>query len=578
MSASFLLSEALASSFKRPYQDGDSDATVRALRCKQDIGPVRVMLKQNFDTACWIPPAGTMKVHSIYYGTLLMERGLEKFLAEKGLSSRREVQTWLSSRKAHNRQVQLDVLATWLNSILAAESREELYQLVRLSIAKYGRHERCHALRTPRDLQAINKLCAKNGVSFRGYNLFEDARIEHFDRLETKENFDWLAIEEIAGMESPLSLFFRRVQLDGAEDVEALANVSLMADSTGVPSEYTVQAIAQRVSTYYNRVCACEYSTDLIAILREFMEEFAVYIRTVPYEPDLQYAASAIENGDKFFESFDKDADEVSKSPQPSNTFGSEGKTAVFGSEGKTAVESGHIDEASLLGEQVVLSPTDAARIAEMEAKLVKLFEGRQTKVVSESPSRRISTRHLVRGELKYVHNARVGGKKPRKWGFVLDLSGSMSVQVNGEQPLHQFRLLLIVLNRLANRGFLHGYVLLSQVQGYKAGWVRYAFPMSENTLLRIEATGMGEGLQTTLAENSSLLAKMDDVFVGTDARITDDPINHRRMRMYGITPVGLYAGDSDSAKSMSIHFPQNIVKDTIEEIVDVMLDRKSVV
>ncbi|WP_216361004.1 hypothetical protein, partial [Comamonas thiooxydans] len=64
----FLSTNQLARSLREHYHKGNVQATVLLLLNKIEIGPYRVMLKTNFNTACWIPPTGSRGSHSIYYG------------------------------------------------------------------------------------------------------------------------------------------------------------------------------------------------------------------------------------------------------------------------------------------------------------------------------------------------------------------------------------------------------------------------------------------------------------------------------------------------------------------------------
>ena len=80
MSSGFLLASALSEVLRKPYHKGDVAITVNYLVEGLKIGDYRVMLKRNFDTACWIPPVGKRASHSIYYGDRMVARVMDRFV------------------------------------------------------------------------------------------------------------------------------------------------------------------------------------------------------------------------------------------------------------------------------------------------------------------------------------------------------------------------------------------------------------------------------------------------------------------------------------------------------------------
>ncbi len=59
-----------------------------------------------------------------------------------------------------------------------------------------------------------------------------------------------------------------------------------------------------------------------------------------------------------------------------------------------------------------------------------------------------------------------------------------------------------------------------------------------------------------------------------TDACICDAPLDRGFFAKQRIWPVGLYVGNGEAATEMERHFPQNIIRDTIEDVVEAMLTR----
>lgn len=79
------------------------------------------------------------------------------------------------------------------------------------------------------------------------------------------------------------------------------------------------------------------------------------------------------------------------------------------------------------------------------------------------------------------------------------------------------------------------------------------------------------------LTVNQGILAKIREhrvVLVYTDACICDTPIDRNLFAKRRIYPVGLYVGDDENAREMDRHFPQSIIRESIESLVEVMLTR----
>ena len=210
------------------------------------------------------------------------------------------------------------------------------------------------------------------------------------------------------------------------------------------------------------------------------------------------------------------------------------------------------------------------ARIDNLTQRLMRMFKSHTLPAALESPGQRMSSRHLARGEFRWVHKRVFGGKGKRQYTVVYDCSGSMR-----GHPDREGKLLVLALNNLAKRGFLEGNLILSgYVRDGRPGWLSFKFPVKEEIILSIVTNHMSEGLQTALADNIKDLKGKDDVFVMTDAHITDAPINRDFFAKHRVWPVGLYVGPESNAKNMQKHFPQNIIRSNIEDVVEAMLTR----
>lgn len=666
MSSGFLLADALSSVLRKPYHKADVAISVNYLVEGITIGPYRVMLKRDFDTACWIPPVGKRTSHSIYYGDRMVARVMERFVNIHELSmpdttvfeddiknriaiEKEAIKTATEARAkaspAQQKRIKipiphpmslksrvLDCQLLWLKKT----ADEDLWALfgdwLHKAIMSYGRHERSHARHTPQDLNQVNRDLRTFGIPFHYFNLFEDARIEHLDRQDQGMQFEWMMFEDLAPSNHPAKMFLRCIQLEGEPDNLALEDESPFK---GDPAR-TVSAVADSVQVYYKRACECPTAEHLYPILAEFLEEFKEDLpppssgKSGPEAGagsgssssgtgskgggapsgsgsegeggeddeaedtgageragDLSTAADAAEQGDDFFNDFDKDSsivggtdaegkaaeaaakDELKpKVPAPTGrgTDGAQGTPESIEPIGK----GGRASEVSFLARQAgQLDDVFRARVDNLTAMLMRMFKTHSLPSAQESPAQRMSSRHLARGDIRFLHKRVFGGKGKRKYSIIFDCSGSM-----GGRPSREGKLLLLALNNLAKRGYLEGSLILSGFVGGSPAWLNYTFPVKDEIILRIDTSHCSEGLQTALADNLKSIKDMDDVFVMTDACICDTPINREIFARQRIWPVGLYVGSKEAASEMEKHFPQNIIRDTIEQVVEAMLTR----
>jgi hypothetical protein len=94
-------------------------------------------------------------------------------------------------------------------------------------------------------------------------------------------------------------------------------------------------------------------------------------------------------------------------------------------------------------------------------------------------------------------------------------------------------------------------------------------FP-TEKTCLSVEGA-------TKALEHKEIFKRCREVYEGfvyTDACICDSPLDRGFFASKRCWPVGLYVGSSEAASEMERHFPQNIIRDTIEDVVEAMLTR----
>jgi len=672
MSAGFLVAEALAEALRRPYRQGELNVTTQYLVEGLKIGQYRVLVKENFDTACWIPPVGKRGSHTIYYGDRMLERVVDRFCRTAEVTGVPSTEVLVADLVAEVKAKQARLLAAgepvpsgaipltpsalfkakvnWLKANFAKETWDALLEWIVHAVASYGRHERQHARETPRDMKQINLDLAALGIPFYFFNLFEDARIEHISRGELSEPFSWMKFEDLAPLKDPSALFLRCIQFEGEPDQEALDSEEPYGDGTR-----TLGAVSLSVQSYYQRACACSTAQHLYPVIQEFLDEFEADLKPPPSPDtgeagdsgsgsatgssskpsgsaapnsgksegeggsgkgkapdgaegskgtgteggdeksgageragDLSTAAEAAEMGDSFFDEFEADAEVVGGTDDEGREAEERAKAQLMGgkllppptgkgAKGQGVPESiapqasgGRAQESDFLAPEAGgVDAYYAQRVEALTAMLMRMFKTHTLPTTNENPGQRISGRHLARGELRFVHKRVFGGKGKRKFTFVYDGSSSMR-----GRPDREGKVLLLAVNNLAKRGYLEGSLILSGWVKAKPGWLQYELPVKDEVILRIDPSHGSEGIQDALKDNLKHLKGMDDVFVYTDANICDEPLDRDFFAQHRVWPVGLYAGSEAATSKMQKHFPQNIIRPTIEEVVEAMLTR----
>lgn len=588
----FLLSQALAPSLKKQYHQGNINITLMFLLNKITLGPYRVMLKRDFDTACWIPPVGSRGSHSIYYGDRMLTRVVDYFVKCKSLPvpSAAEYAAKHSEKlkKSRSKGKKFDPIEAQILDIQRLTTRDDWDDLVSMltkAVSAYGRHERAHATETPQNLKTVNKDLKLFGIPFVIFNWFEDARIENISRIQfTDKPFGWLELEDIAQLQAhPIALFARRIQLEGLPDSEAIDH-----------PDHALASMAGRIAYYYGGAIKAPTGEHLYPLMKEFMTEFKELLATAPNlkgthftgehdddsegdAGDLSTAAEAAEKGDEFLTEFESDAvvvggtdDEGKKAEARSKTEAVKPAAEAPAGSVKPTAKGGRSPEGKMLTKTPgTIDEVFKARLNELVRMLMKMFKSNTLNMAAEAPGNRISSRHLARGELRYIHKRVYGGIGKRRYDIIFDCSGSMD-----GKPSREGKLLLLALNTLAKRGYLEGNLILTGWNGSAHCWAKYSFPVQDEVILRINVSCGAEGIQGTMKDNLAELKRSDDVYVYTDANITDDPLDRDFFARHGIQPVGLYVGSEEASPSMAEHFPQNIIDSSIERVVERMLCR----
>lgn len=397
----------------------------------------------------------------------------------------------------------------------------------------FFRHEVGHLKRTERDLKLMEKLLVTAGVSFGLWNLFEDAWMEHVEREETGEPFHWAKYEDVEEPTRdkpfrPCSEFFFLIQ-----------------------TENTLRDVcAPEVQAFYDRAIAAPDSRSLIPIMQEWAKRFGDEAPPVRFESELKQSLM-LQTSTAAVDEFDQDA----------FTPGSTRKPAP----GETKIAS--VIQSDLLDEE--RHDVDFVRAEKLAERFLGLFGSRVVTTRSNEPSNRISARHLELDRPCYsrkmtVHTAVKALK------LVVDCSMSM----NGK-PMEDARLLAWALSYLAGQGKIRGHLVLSGVRGDEALSEVFEFPVAKEVVQRMHAFGNAEGLNAAILKNLKVLERSDMVFVKTDGRIHDEPLDRRTVKRKGILVCGLYSCGIDAVPHLAEHFDRFFARKSLESLVDALLQSR---
>lgn len=464
-----------------------------------------VLMKPKFNTACWSYQAPR---HRIYIGDECLARGKKSLVREQKV---RYLNAYLRHEMGHLRHTERNM------------------SLVRAALAAVKR--RATALATAlRDAE----------IPFGLFNYFEDARIEHLERVRTGEKFGWAEFEELDLPEEgqfakPIHEFFLLIQQEGEGQ----------------------DARMPEVVAYYQEAIAAPDSLSLVPIMRRWMEDFGIDAPRQRFSEEMSLSESLQSDPSKG-EEFDKD------------TFKPGGKPlADSDEEGDEQVQlAGKLVSDLLNKEEVAL--VDWAYAERLATRFLGLFGERKISVRSNEPTTRISTRHMMADRPCYKHKVTVA-TTVKELHVVVDCSGSMD-----GAPIESARLLVWALSYLASLGKIRGSLVLSAVNDKREAVSQtFRLPVSKDVVARIHAFGGAEGLNAAILRNKDSLAKADMVFVKTDGDICDEPLDKRKVKQMGINVCGLYVGEATAARKMANHFTRFYVRSSLESLFDALLQSR---
>ena len=507
-------------------------------------------IKQNFDTACWSYQMNT-HTHKIYMGDGALDRTKEDF-------------------KDYDR-----------------------------AVLSYMVHEAGHSLYTTKDLGKLSKKLKEEGIDFKLYNLFEDAKIEHKIREDYPFKFNWTLFEDIpedSPIERPSTTFFKIIQTENTQIFD-------------VP-------YFEKVKEFYHQTIKTKNDEDLISVIKKWLLDF-------PNEttPEINKGMDNNNQKDKNSSSTNENqinledlSDlEISSLLQTDEDFAEDfenGCTTVIGDMKEelnqlenelnskkddnsvkylTPVVASENEELETSNSTILFTedlPIDMDKIfhnklLDAEQRLQRiLLTPENTKINSARPDVKFN----IKGAIQYKSgNAQAKPYKAmvdedyefnKKRVFILmDGSGSMS-----GLPEKNMLTFCTVVNRLANQNLFEGFLVGSKVSDDdKAISQGYKLPVKEGLITSFDCDAGGEGLGYALNLHMRDITKSDYIFVLTDGNINDMDLKFLKKRnkeAYDKT-IGIYMGNSAFAnrEGLSEWFNKIICEKKFEDVIEKIVE-----
>ena len=223
---------------------------------------------------------------------------------------------------------------------------------------------------------------------------------------------------------------------------------------------------------------------------------------------------------------------------------------------GSTDLFAWHFREGAEIDEELALR---ARRVLE------RMLTGQSRAVLSDSPSKRMSIRHMAQGgDAKFIRKEDFT-RGAMAIDIVVDCSGSMR-----GAPIAAAKALLLALSQLAAKGLVKGRAIFSSGEG----WMACPLPMKTEKIARVKAFSGSEGIEPALTQNARKLREADAVFVFTDAQITDKAFCKHDLKTRKVEPLGLYVGSDSAQGKMEQYFDRHLIRPTLEDLCSAMVQR----
>lgn len=506
-------------------------------------------IKQNFDTACWSYQMNT-HTHKIYMGDCALDRTKEEF-------------------KDYDR-----------------------------AVLSYMVHEAGHSLYTTKDLGKLSRRLKEEGIDFKLYNLFEDAKIEHRIREDYPFKFNWTLFEDIpedTPVERPTTTFFKIIQTENTQIFD-------------VP-------YFEKVKEFYHQTIKTKNDDELISVIKKWLLDFPnekTPEMNKGMNNDKENKKPSSANGNQINLEDLSDL-EISSLLQTDEDFTEDFENGCITVVGDMKEELNQLENElnSKNSDNSIkhLIPVEASENEELETStsnilftedtpinLDKIFHNKlldaeqrlqrilltpeNTKINSSRPDVKFN----IKGAIQYKSgNAQAKPYKAmvdeeyefnkKKVFILMDGSGSMS-----GLPQKNMLTFCTVVNRLSNQNLFDGFLVGSKISDDdKAISQGYKLPVKEGLITSFNCDAGGEGLGYALNLNMKEINQSDYVFVLTDGNINDMDLKflkRKNKEAYDKT-IGIYMGNSAFAnrEGLSEWFNKIICEKRFEDVIEKIVE-----
>ena len=408
------------------------------------------------------------------------------------------------------------------------------------------RHEACHALYTTKDTSEVARLLAAEKIPFRLWNLFEDARIEHVQRLATKKGnrWDrfrwWVWTPSPEATDNPGTFFWSLVNREAS---------SWKTFTPAMPKWEGKFGVNHKIGRFYRRAIEANDLPVMIQVLKDWIKEFPEPLSDMPRgsgtiggEADPNGDVTDSEKGGAGASEGDPDHDVKANPDAPTD-------------EELRAID--HYKD-TYEGQPWARHTRVKGQVARNAAgKMESLMQNAGFRPVRTATSgSRLHIPTAITGEANAFRRNTVS-KGRRKVVFLLDCSSSMF------DVARQAKEMLWALCLLHRGGMIDLTVWLSG-----QGHARFRPEWGLDKLNELITDKGCESLEATMNDPvvSAELIAAHSVIVYTDAAITDAPINTKAWRAKGVDLIGVYVSpkkDERQIANMKLHFRRWFRADT---------------
>lgn len=410
---------------------------------------------------------------------------------------------------------------------------------MKLFVQAVIRHETEHGICTDRTSN-VSDACSTNGIPFRLWNLFEDARIE-FDsatRIDGDGAFRWVNYQDVAERYNVASSLLWAIKTNEAGiKKQPSAYVPKWTGADEVRYKGKDKKTRLVVLDFYRRAISCNTSMDLIPVL---MEWIAIFGKEVPKEThDTTINGKADPNDN---------SGDTEPAPQAGDDTMPHQERKAWGQETRSMNDS-----------QI----SRIARAMDAVIQNAKVVKNR----LSSNGNRLHASQAMQGSERSFLNRGRTNGK--RSVALIVDTSGSMQ----DTYGVHGGKEFILAFRQLAKQNKIDLEILLTQVDHRSGRNVSKRITNQSNEWINcLEVDGCGEGIMDCFKRWMPVIKRCTTSVVFTDSCLNDRDIDIQQYRNMGLNTIATYIEPNDryldhGRRRMNEHFARSVIAQDATEL-----------